>query len=46
MVGEEEITSGTVRIKLLGLGEKSDGDKVERGKMVEFIMGLLHKAQV
>jgi hypothetical protein len=46
MVGEEEIASGAVRIKLLVLGEKSSGDKVERGEMVEFIMGLLHKAQV
>ena len=41
MVGEEEIATGTVRIKQLGLGEQSNGDQIERKKMVESIIDLL-----
>ena len=41
MVGEEEITTNTVRIKQLGLGEQSKGDQVERSKMIESIVDLL-----
>jgi len=45
MVGEAEIESNTVRIKVLGLGEKSDGDEVKREDMVPFIKELLQKNQ-
>ena len=43
MLGEEELMSGTVRIKQLGLGEQSKGEEVERGKMVEAAVNLLRK---
>jgi histidyl-tRNA synthetase len=43
MVGEEEIAMNSVRIKQLGLGEQSNGDQVERNKMVESIVELLKK---
>jgi hypothetical protein len=45
MVGEEEIASDTVRIKLLGAMEKSDGDKIERQEMVDWIRKLLQNVQ-
>jgi histidyl-tRNA synthetase len=45
MVGEEELTSNTVRIKQLGLGEQSKGVQVERAKMVESVIDLLKKLQ-
>lgn len=41
MLGEEELASGTVRIKQLGLGEQNKGDQIERGKMVEAVVDLL-----
>jgi histidyl-tRNA synthetase len=41
IVGEEEIAANCVRIKQLGLGMKSDGEKVERGKLVESVRALL-----
>jgi histidyl-tRNA synthetase len=41
IVGEEEIASNSVRIKQLGLGTKSDGEKVDRGSMVESVRALL-----
>jgi histidyl-tRNA synthetase len=45
IVGEDEIASNTVRIKQLGLGTKSDGDKVERGALVESIKTLLKELE-
>jgi histidyl-tRNA synthetase len=41
IVGEEEIAENSVRIKQLGLGTKNDGEKVERGNMVESVRALL-----
>jgi histidyl-tRNA synthetase len=45
MVGDEEIASKTVRVKILGSMEKSDGDIVKRDEMVDWIKGLLQKVQ-
>ena len=45
IVGEEEIASNSVRIKQLGLGTKSDGEKVERGNMVESVRALLKELE-
>jgi histidyl-tRNA synthetase len=45
IVGEEEISSNSVRIKQLGLGTKSDGEKVERANMVESVRALLKELE-
>jgi histidyl-tRNA synthetase len=45
IVGEEEITTGTVRIKQLGLGEHSNGEQIERTKMAESIIELLKNSE-
>jgi hypothetical protein len=45
MLGEEELASGSVRIKQLGLGEQNKGDLIEREKMVEAIVDLLRKSE-
>ena len=41
MLGEEELASGTVRIKQLGLGEQNKGNEIKRSKMVETVVDLL-----
>jgi Anticodon binding domain len=45
MIGEDELTSNSIRIKLLGTMEKSDGDMVQRSEMVDWIKKLLQSAQ-
>src|SRR5271156_3669776 len=45
MLGEEELASGTVRIKQLGLGEQNKGDLIEREKTVEAVVDLLGKLE-
>ena len=45
MLGEEELASGTVRIKQLGLGEQNKGDLIERERMVEVVVDLLRKLE-
>lgn len=44
VLGEEELASGTVRIKQLGLGDQNKGDLIEREKMVE-VVDLLRKLE-
>jgi len=45
MLGEEELASGTVRIKQLGLGEQNKGDQIDREKMVVTVVDLLRKLE-
>ena len=45
VLGEEELASGTVRIKQLGLGDQNKGDLIERENMVEVVVDLLRKLE-
>jgi histidyl-tRNA synthetase len=52
MIGESELATDTVQIKLLNVKEKTDGEvkaelhTVDRSKMVEFILALMKEEMI